>query len=56
MVACSKGNYEMVKALLRYKELNLQLTDKRKLNALFYAIDNKSREDSENILRLLLER
>lgn len=56
MLACEKGNLEMASALLSYKHLNLLHSDKRQLNAAFYAIENRGREDSESILRLLLER
>jgi|688.fasta_scaffold1333824_2 hypothetical protein len=54
MLACEKGSLEMASALLAYKHLNLLHADKRQLNAAFYAIENRGREDSENILRLLL--
>ena len=54
MLACEKGNLEMAGALFAYKHLNLLHADKRQLNAAFYAIENRGREDSENILRLLL--
>lgn len=43
MLACEKGQLEMVRALLSYKEINLHHTDLRKLNACFYAIENKNR-------------
>lgn len=56
MLACEKGNLEMASALLSYNHLNLLHPDKRQLNAAFYAIENRGREDSESILRLLLER
>ena len=56
MLACDKGTYEMVAALLSYKDINILHSDKRQLNAGFYAIENRGREESENILRLLLER
>lgn len=56
MLACEKGNLEMASALLSYKDINLLHPDKRQLNAAFYAIENRGREDSESILRLLLER
>jgi hypothetical protein len=56
MLACEKGNLEMASALLAYNHLNLLHPDKRQLNAAFYAIENRGREDSEHILRLLLER
>lgn len=56
MIACEKGNIEMVNALLQYKDINLMHSDMRQLTAGFYAIDNKSREDGDAILRRLLER
>lgn len=46
----------MVEALLSYPGINLLKTDARQLHAGFYAVENKSREDSENILRLLLQK
>ena len=46
----------MVEALLRHKEINLLHTDARQLHAGFYAVENKSKEDSETILKLLLHR
>jgi hypothetical protein len=54
MLACEKGNYQMVEALLQFKEINLNHVDSRQLHVGFYAVENKSREDSDNILRLLL--
>jgi hypothetical protein len=56
MLACEKGNASMVEALLSYPGINLLKTDARQLHAGFYAVENKSREDSENILRLLLQK
>jgi hypothetical protein len=46
----------MVNALLLHKDINLLHSDIRQLTAGFYAIDNKSREDGDAILRRLLER
>jgi hypothetical protein len=56
MIACEKGNLEMVNALLLHKDINLLHSDMRQSTAGFYAIDNKSREDGDAILRRLLER
>ena len=44
----------MVDSLLSFEGINLLHTDSRKLHAGFYAVENKSKEDSEGILRLLL--
>ena len=44
----------MVDSLLQYKKIDLEQVDKRKLHAGFRAIDNKSKEDSESILKILL--
>jgi hypothetical protein len=46
MLACEKGTIEMVSSLLSYKEINLLHSDKRQLNAGFYAIENRGREES----------
>lgn len=46
----------MVETLLSYPGINLLKTDARQLHAGFYAVENKSREDGENILRQLLQK
>jgi len=46
MIACEKGNIEMVSALLACKDLNLLHVDARQLHAGFYAIENRSSRDS----------
>ena len=46
MLACEKGNIEMVRSLLAYKEINLMHSDLRQLHAGFYAIENKSQKES----------
>jgi len=46
MKACEKGTAPMVEALLSYPGINLLKTDARQLHAGFYAVENKSREDS----------
>lgn len=38
MLACEKGTFDMVSALLSYKDINILHSDKRQLNAGFYAI------------------
>lgn len=54
MLACDKGTFEIVSALLSFKEINVLHSDKRQLNAAFYAIENRNKEESEQILRMLL--
>jgi hypothetical protein len=56
MVACEKGNIDMVQSIVKYKDINILHVNRLQANAAFYAIDNKSKEDSEAILKILLQK
>lgn len=45
------SNFDAVKALLQYKDIDLALTDGQGRNCLFYALRNESEEECYQMIR-----
>lgn len=55
MTACLEGNEEIVKELLALN-VNLNLTDNKRRNCLFYILENKKKEPLAMMMKLILDK